>query len=306
MTGRMRGAVAVAAAAALAVPTASASGQAADRLLPDVRPFRSPAASLLAPRLAVALVSTDLLANQHPDRPPFAVRGLAAAARETVATVALGGVLPVWLLAEWPDGSAALVAEGQVFGRFRVERPERDDMGQDWFVGFGAEVLRGRWSGRAMLMHRSSHLGDEFVQATGARRIEFGSEHVDVLAAWDVPGLARLYGGGSWIVRSYLNWDLRLQRLELRDRAIVQLGADRAWFAFDDERVAVVAGVDWHAAERTEWRRGLGGSVGIAIHGRQSGRSLQLLLRYYDGPSVMGEFFLTPERLYGMELQAVF
>jgi hypothetical protein len=306
MTWRMGAVAAVAAAAALAVPGAPAAGQVAGRLLPDVRPFRSPAAAPLAPRLAAALVSTDLLANQAADWPPFELRQQSPPAREVVATVALGGVLPVWLLAEWTDGAAALVVEGQIFGRFRVERPERDDMGQDWFVGFGAEVQRSRWSGRAMLMHRSSHLGDEFVEETGARRIEFGSEHIDLLAAWELPGLARLYGGGSLIFRSYLNWDPRLQRLGLRDRAIVQLGADREWFAFDDDRVAIVAGVDWHAAQRTEWRRGLGGALGLAVYGRQSGRSLQLLFRYYDGPSLMGEFFLTPERLYGLELQAVF
>jgi hypothetical protein len=286
--------------------TASRAPAAREGLLPAVRPFRWPAADPLAPRMGVAMVSTDLLATQGPERPAFQLPNRSAAARELVAMVALGGVLPVALLQESPAGYAALVLEGRVFARFRVELRERDDMGQDWFVGGGVEVVRSRFSGRAMLMHRSSHLGDEFIEATGARRIEFGSEHVDLLGAWDVPGLARLYGGGSLIFRSYLGWNPTLRQLVSHDRAILQLGADREWRPFDDGRVAVVAGADWQAAERTGWRRGLAGTAGMAVHARESGRWLKVLLRYYDGPSLMGEFFLTPERLYGLELHMVF
>jgi hypothetical protein len=215
-------------------------------------------------------------------------------------------VLPVLLLADGPDGHALLVVDGRVFSRFRVEKESRDDMGQDWFIGGGVEATRARWSGRALIMHRSSHLGDEFVVETGAQRIEFGSEHIDVFAACDAPGLARIYGGSSLIFRSYLRRDTLLRELALSDRAVVQLGADREWRPWRDERLAITAGVDLQAAERTEWRRAVSASLGAGFRGRESGRMMQLVLRFFDGPSPMGEFFLTSERYWALELQASF
>jgi hypothetical protein len=277
-----------------------------DRVLPGVRPFRAPAADPLAARLSVSAMSTDLLATRGPERPPWTLQDPGSAEREFVAAVALGGILPLLRLAEWPDGVAVLVLDARVFGRFRVEKGTRDDMGQDWFIGGGVEAARSRWSGRALFMHRSSHLGDEFMVETGAQRIEFGSEHLDLLGAYEVPGLARLYGGGSLILRSYVEVDPWLRELDLSDRAMVQLGADREWLPWQDERFGVVAGVDWQAAERTSWRRSLSALLGVGVQGLESGRVLQLVLRFFDGPSTMGEFFLTPERAYSMELRATF
>jgi hypothetical protein len=282
------------------------AGQAPERLLPAVPSVRPPAADPHAARLSVALVSTNLLATRGPERPAFKVPNAAAAAREVVAAVSLGGVLPLVQLGAWPDGQLTLVADGRVFARFRVEKEERDDMGQDWYIGGGVEAVRGRWAGRALLMHRSSHLGDEFMVDTDARRIEFGSEHLDLLVARDVAGVARFYGGGSLILRSYLDWDPWLRELGFSDRAIMQAGADRQWRPWSDDRWQVTAGVDVQLAERTEWRRQLAGSIAAGFDARQSGRSLQLVLRAFDGPSLMGEFFLTPERYWGLELQARF
>jgi hypothetical protein len=282
----------------------NAAGQAAERLMPAARSFRAPAADPLAARLSVSLMSTDLLATRGPERPPFTLEQ--PADREVVAVVALGGILPMLRLAEWRNGHALLVVDGRVFSRFRVQKESRDDMGQDWFIGGGVEATHARWSGRALFMHRSSHLGDEFVVETGAQRIEFGSEHIDLFVAYEAPGFARLYGGSSLIFRSYLRRDLVLRQLALSDRVVVQLGADREWRPWQDDRLGITAGVDWQVAERTDWRRALSASLGAGFRGRESGRVLQLVLRFFDGPSPMGEFFLTPERSWALELQTSF
>jgi hypothetical protein len=300
---RLGGAAAVMAWPAL-LWTGSAAAQEAERLMPSVRTIRPLAADPLAARLSVSLLSTDLLAKRGAERPPFELEW--PADREVVAAVALGGVLPILLLGDGPDGHAVLVVDGRVFSRFRVEKESRDDMGQDWFIGGGVEATRRRWSGRALIMHRSSHLGDEFVVETGAQRIEFGSEHVDLFAAYEVPGLARVYGGSNLIFRSYLRRDTVLRQLALSDRVVVQLGADREWQPWPDDRLGITAGVDWQAAERTGWRRAVSASLGAGFRARASGRTLQLLLRFFDGPSPMGEFFLTPERWWALELQASF
>jgi hypothetical protein len=271
--------------------------------LPEVRHFRSPLADPMGPRIAASLLSTNLLATQGPERPPFTLPDPERSAREVVAAVGIGAVFPLAQLATWPGGGVQLVADGRVFARFRIEYPTRDDMGQDWWVGGGIEMADGPWSGRALIMHRSSHIGDEFALQTGAQRIEFGSEQLDLLAARDLPGVARFYGGGSLIFRSYLGWEPLLADLGIDDRALLQVGADREWRLGPDPRLVGHAGIDVHVAERTDWQPGIAAAVGLGIRTR---RALRLTLRGYDGMSMMGEFFLTRERYLALEMSAEF
>jgi hypothetical protein len=249
----------------------------------------------------VGLQQTNVLESPGPERPPFTIADPADAARDVVAAVAIGAIFPLLELSSSERGGVIMYADARVFSRFRIEYESRDDMGQDWFVGGGFEWRRAAWTGRAAIMHRSSHLGDEFVEMTGAERIEFGSEQLDVTAAYDLEGIARLYGGGSWIFRSYLGWEPQLVALGVRDRGVLQAGADRIWWPWAGRPVAIYAGLDVQAAERTDWDAGVAAAAGIGVHAR---RSFRLMARFYDGPSTMGEFFLTPERYFALELVA--
>lgn len=286
------------AAAATVVCALPASAQ---RLLPEERHFRTPVADPYAARFSVGLLHTNVLETQGPERPPFTIPDPEDASSDVVAAVAMGAIFPLIRLSQSPHGGVTMYADARVFSRFRIEYESRDDMGQDWFVGGGLEMRRDAWSGRAAIMHRSSHLGDEFIEMTGAERIEFGSEQLDLMAAYDVAGIARLYGGGSWIFRSYLGWEPQLAALGVRDRALLQIGADRVWSPWNDRPVAVYAGIDVQTAERTEWDTGIAAAIGVGV---QTRRSFRLMTRFYDGLSPMGEFFLTPERYFTLELVA--
>ena len=277
---------------------APAAGQ---RLLPDVRYFRTPVADPFTARTAVALQHTNVLEAPGPERPPFTLPDPDDAASDVVAAVGIGAMIPLIQLSQSPSGGAMIYADARVFARFRIEYESRDDMGQDWFVGGGVEMRHNAWSGRAAIIHRSSHLGDEFIEMTGAERIEFGGEQLDVTAGYDVAGIARVYGGASWIFRSYLGWEPQLAALGVRDRAVLQVGVDNVWRPWQGRPLTVYAGMDMQAAERTEWDPGLAAAAGIGIQAR---RSFRLMGRFYDGPSTMGEFFLTPERYFALELVA--
>lgn len=269
--------------------------------MPDVRYFRTPLADPFAQRIAVGILHTNLLETQGPERPPFTVPDPDDASSDVVAAVSLGVIFPLIHVSESERGGVIMYADARVFSRFRLEYESRDDMGQDWFVGGGFEWRRDDWSGRAAIIHRSSHLGDEFIEMTGAERIEFGSEQLDVTAAYELPGIARFYGGGSWIFRSYLGWEPQLVALGVRDHAVLQVGADNVWRPRADSPLAIYGGVDVQTAERTDWDVGIAAAAGIGV---QSRRSLRLMARFYDGPSMMGEFFLTSERYLTIELVA--
>ncbi|CAN5694001.1 hypothetical protein BH23GEM10_BH23GEM10_14210 [soil metagenome] len=276
-------------------------------LLPARSLVRTPLADPHGSRIGTAVLVTNLLATQGPEREPFTLPDPEDSAVDVVAAVTLGVVLPLITLAEWESGAAVLVTEGKVFSRFRLEYEGRDDMGQDWMIGGGVEARDGRVSGRALFMHTSSHIGDEFALEAGAQRIEFGSEQLALFAAYDLSGASRVYGGLGWIFRSYLDWDDRLADLGVEDRATVQLGADGEWRPTDGGPARVYAGLDVQAAERTEWDAGWSLAAGIGIDTGSSGRIgrvLRIMLTVYDGPSTMGEFFLTQERYYGLEVNA--
>ncbi|NLG63165.1 MAG: DUF1207 domain-containing protein [Candidatus Cloacimonetes bacterium] len=284
-------------AAILACLPAAAHAQAGDWLLPRTRNFRHPIADPLAPRFGLGILTTDLLRARGPERGPFMLTDSVDAASDVQATAALGGTLPVALLGEWNGGSAVLAVEAAAFARFRIEYPSRDDLGTDWFISLPVEIRHGDWAGRIAIMHRSSHLGDEFMIASGAERIEFGHEAIELTAA-RMLGNTRVYGGGAWVFRSNTAYEMRTRGLGEHDRAELEVGAEHVWrFGAVGE---AFAGVDVQAAERTDWRASvaLAGGAGLTY----GGRSIRLVVRYHDGVSRLGEFFLTDERFLGLDL----
>jgi hypothetical protein len=277
---------------------ARVGAQAPDWLLPRVRHFESPLADPMEPRFGIGLVATNLLEGRGPERPRFFIADSADAAFDVQAAAAVGGTLPLIRVAQWADGGIVIGGQVAAFARFRIEYPSRDDIGTDWFVSMPVEIRDGPWSGRVEIGHRSSHLGDELIQQTGAERIEFGHESIDMLAAYTFAGIGRLYGGGSWIFRSNTAFEMRLRGLGEHDRFQLQLGGDGEW----DVRGALhaYAGFDVQAAERSDWRRQVAVTGGIGA--RAGDRTARLLVRFFDGVSPLGEFFLTDERFFALEL----
>ncbi len=272
-------------------------------ILPRTRYFASPFADPVEPRFSIGLLVTDVFAEPGSERPSFQLPDAEKARSEWQAAAAIGGTIPLLRLAEAPEGGIVVGAQAGVFARFRVELPSRDDLGQDWVVAMPIEAAWNRVSARVRISHRSAHLGDEFVVATDADRIEFGGEAFDALTAVQVGRLGRVYAGGAWIFRSYTDDTAFLVRTRTHDRFLIQLGADTQWVLRNDH-VIVRAGVDWQTAERTRWQGALALAGGVSF--RSDGRSLGLVARYFEGASAMGQFFTTPEQFVSLELVADF
>jgi hypothetical protein len=266
-------------------------------LLPSVRYFSNPVADPLEPRLGIALVSTNILRTQGPERATFA---RPVDTREVQAAASIGATIPMFHIASWADGGIVIVAQAAVTARFRIERPSRDDFGQDWLVAMPVEVRWKSLSARFRLTHRSSHMGDEFSATSGADRIEFGGEALDGLVAADLGRGARVYAGGGWIFHSNTDNTAVLLDADRPDRFFVQTGAEAVYRPWRSHHFDIVTGIDWQSAERTEWQGTLGLAGGVRL---QSGaRGLRLIARYVEGVSSLGQFFLTPEELVSLEL----
>jgi hypothetical protein len=95
-----------------------------------------------------------------------------------------------------------------------------------------------------------------------------------------------------------------MRALGRRDRFLIQAGADGAWDPWPESRADLVGGVDVQAAQRTAWRRQATAAAGLRWS--SDTHTLQVLARFFDGPSFMGEFFLSPERYVALEVVAEF
>jgi len=275
-----------------------------DRLFPHVRYFDALVADPLEPRLGLGLLVTDLFEDAPAGRErmePFIIPDPEDAAFDVTAGTAIGGTLPVWHLKRWNERDGIIIAaQAGVFGRFRIEYKTREDVGQDWFVGVPVEIRKGNWSGRFRIMHRSSHLGDELVETTGASRVEVGGEFIDFIAAYSPVPELRLYGGSAWVFRSYTDILPVLIEQGWDDRTQLQLGFDASTWPWMDGALGLVGGVDWRRAQRTNWQDSFAAAGGIAI--RTPTRGARLIARYFTGASLLEQFFLSTETYWGLEL----
>jgi hypothetical protein len=300
----MRKLVAGLAAVMLVLPSDACAQQGFwERFLPRVHYFEPLVADPLEPRMAIGLMQTNVWerAVQGAERlQSFEFPDPEDAATDVNAAAAIGGSIPLLRLADWGDrGGVVASAQLGVFSRFRIEYPSRDDVGQDWFVGMPFEFRNDNWTGRFRIMHRSSHIGDELVETTGARRIEFGGEFADFLLGYSFLAGTRLYGGATWNFRSYTQRLPALQVRGLDDTFELQGGFDGAWYGWSEGRTGVIGGFDWRSAQRTGWRSQFSVAGGLAA--RTNGQGTKLLLRYFHGPSTLGEFFMTPETFWSIE-----
>jgi len=198
---------------------------------------------------------------------------------------------------QWADGGLTLGIQAGVFGRFRLEVSGNDLVASDWIVALPAEIARGPWSGRLRLLHWSAHVGDELIEA-GVERVDFTTETLETLVAYG-PGDFRFYGGGGLVIRSSLENELQLGPA-FSDDVLIRLGADARVHPWARNDVTIDGGLEWQSSDRTEWASQFSVRLGVSL--RDGARSAQLNGIYHRGPSPMGQFFLTHERYWGIEL----
>lgn len=282
---------------------AAAHPQSAGIWFPDRHGFTPLLADPHEIRLAAGLAWTDLFDVDEPpaERPPLSFADPDDVRRELQGVVGLGGTFALWASSDDPGRAVVVAIQAGVAARFRIEEPSRDYTASDWTVALPVTWSLAPLSLRARILHRSAHLGDELIYSTGARRIEYAHEAVDLLVAYDVGAAARVYGGSTWVFRSLTEQEplVAFRNPGLRDHAALQLGFDGEWPLRDDRRIAALAGLDLQTAARTAWTPQISAAAGLGASG--PGGGLRLLLRFFDGTSPLGEFFLTDESFWMIE-----
>ena len=205
-----------------------------------------------------------------------------------VAAVSFGETIPFYrdeLGEKGRWGQWELGLQGGVFSTFDLGSSSIDLINTDFFVAGFVGYRNGNVSALGRVFHQSSHLGDELLlRETRPNRVNLSYEGFDAKLSYDLPFGFRGYGGGGYL------FDVDPSNL---GRGLAQAGAEwRSPKAFWRERLRPVAGIDlqWH--EENGWSTDLSLRAGIQLESvTVLSRNLQLLVEYYNGRSVEGQFF---------------
>ena len=251
----------------------------AQRLLPPAAPaFELPVAAPRATGFAGRIIMVQ--------------RGESSFGNGTEADVMLGENLPLLMIGslEHPwiiDFNVGTQA------RFSLSDPTSSLISNDWVVGFDVSGRIGDTDLAVQLFHESSHLGDEYAERFGVRRLDWTRE---VAMAWVGvrAGQARVRAA----VGSVLIDQLGLER-PLAAFAIDYRGRD----GFVGRTPArLIAGIYTEGAAATGWRLSTTFRLGVDL-GAVAGNRLAIGLVAHDGLSTQRQFYREESRYVGGEIR---
>lgn len=138
--------------------------------------------------------------------------------------------------------------------------------------------------------HISSHIGDEYIERTGASRINYTREELQ--AGMNISLTDRL----QWYIEAGRGYDQRNKLLQKPWRA--QTGLQ--YLPGNDQVPQWYAGIDIGAWEERDWHRDISIQVGWQIPTET--RVWRVGVEAYDGKAQLGELFQDDERYFGLGL----
>lgn len=205
----------------------------------------------------------------------------------------LGGSFPI--VAFRPGGDRdrgwQLDFEGGFAGQFDMDY-SLDNIGWDGFYGLLLDYKpRPDLAFRFGALHDSAHLGDEYEERTGRRRVGYTREEIVLGVSWRASARWRFYFEGG---RGY-------KAKEFQEPLRVQAGAEcqggRLW---KRARGSWYAALDARAYEENDWDPRVTGQLGIAIPTGRGVSRYRFALEIANGRSVLGEFYASEETYAGL------
>lgn len=217
---------------------------------------------------------------------------------ESIAAVELGDMMPLvrgrigetW---QWEAGVHA-----GLWGLFDMDSESANLVDLDYIVGGFGSVRQGPWSAIARVFHRSTHLGDEEIIHHHTNRINFSYEGMDGRISYEPWDWLRLYGGFGYIFRvepkNYAPWKVQ-SGLELRS----------PWTL--PGRLRPIFGADLQFLEEHDWQPQISLRGGLELESLAVlGRKVQLLIEYFNGNSVDGQFYTREVEYLGLGVRFKF
>jgi Protein of unknown function (DUF1207) len=258
--------------------------------------------------LAVALITTQVSAQQPNNSPNSGIdlasdqifRPPMADPFEPASLVRYGGssldfglALPFLVYTSESQGSDWQIGFlGGIVARFGSERTTLYLKAADFHAGLPLAFRKGNWSGRIQFYHISSHLGADYENLTGFQPFHYSREVLQALAAYDAPRHLRIYGGPTFLVRTYPHVG----------RWTLQAGTE--WFpqALSTRRWHFYLADDFQTREEVSWRLNVSVTPGVQWTTRKGEPIARFEGWFYSGQEPFGELFQQREEVGGAQL----
>jgi len=216
------------------------------------------------------------------------------------AAVSFGETIPLFRdhigeKGKWGQWETGL--QGSTFSIFDLDSQSFDLINTDFFVAGFVGYRFGDFSALGRIFHQSSHLGDEFLlRETRPNRINLSYEGLDAKLSYDLPLGLRAYAGGGYL------FDVDPSSL---GRGLAQAGGEfRSPWTLWQGRLRPVAGIDLQWREENNWHTDFSLRAGLQFENVSVlSRNLQILMEYYNGRSVDGQFFKESVEYVGIGAQ---
>jgi hypothetical protein len=196
---------------------------------------------------------------------------------------------------EFSDVTFQVDIYGAFLGQFDRDN-SFDNMGWDGYFGYMLTADNGAGlSFKLAMQHDSSHVGDEYAERTGRRRINYTREETVFGTSYRFPEYIRVYGEVGY------GQDLRNQELQAPWRV-------RGGMEFEDRdrffkgRLGYYTALDLNFYEESDWKADITVQAGIVMPVRGDSMKVRFGPVYRKGRSLIGEFFQSREAWWGFGL----
>lgn len=187
-----------------------------------------------------------------------------------------------------PDRGFQLDAAANFLGQFDLDH-SLDNIGWDGIYGlFFTWADGGGWAFKVGAHHDSSHVGDEYAERTGRRRIGYTREETVLGVSRTFARHWRLYGEAG---RAYHRSNKEIMEPWRAQAGLEYEQPPRLWGG----RMGWYAAADCSSFQENDWRGNIALQLGLVIPQDDIGRRYRFGVEYYRGRSVIGEFFQNDE-----------
>lgn len=158
-----------------------------------------------------------------------------------------------------------------------------DNIGWDGRYGLVVTTAQsGQWAFKLGILHDSSHVGDEYMERTGRKRIGYTRHELAAAASWSPDERFRTYGEAAW--------GYELSNDQLQEPGRIQFGLEYQSPPTPGKvRMGWYGAADFSALEERDWRVDRSLQAGLAAH--SGGRTWRFGVEWYRGRPPIGEFF---------------
>jgi hypothetical protein len=214
----------------------------------------------------------------------------------------LAAVLPLFRRRAYDSRVYELSLHAGVFATMDIESNPTRLINSDYYVGPAIAITHNAFDWLFRIAHTSSHLGDELLlsgQGSTIKRINLSYETAEVIVGYNTPAHFRPYLGVGYIIHADPSQFKSLEAL---------VGLDyRPTTTFIIDYIRPVFGVYSKVSKNSKWNPSFSIKGGLELKDKVViGRSLQILLEFYTGNSIEGQFYKHKRQYIGTSLNVNF